>query len=551
MKQINQIIGFFYFVIFLSCQINAQTISSNSYQDLLAEHFDENGPGASVLVAKNGKIIYKDAIGKANLELNVPMNADHIFRIGSITKQFTAVAILKLMEQGKIDLQDDITKYILDYPTNDKHISIEHLLTHTSGIQSMTGMPTFMADSRNDKSTSEMIDYFKNEPMNFEPGEEFLYNNSGYYLLGVIIENISGMSYADYIQKEIFDVAGMENSYYGSFQKIIPNRASGYQRDGDDYVNASYISMTLPYAAGSLLSTVEDWYKWNKALWGGKIIQKKTLDLAHQPYQLNNGEMSDYGYGWGVGNLFGNRNISHGGGINGFLTEGIYFPDEDLMVTIFSNCNCQPPGFVASKIAAIEIGAYEERKTIAVDQATLVDYQGVYKIEGSEDKRSIVVKDNYLTSQRAGRDLLEIFPFEKDKFYFKNSLTLFEFVRNANGMVEKMISYRPDGTTDHALKTDEKPLVRKAISLPEKILSRYIGEYELMPGFNIVVTVQDGALMGQPSGQGNYELFAEDETHFFLKVVDAQVIFKKGEDDTYSILQLNQGGQELVGKRVK
>ncbi|MEL6926335.1 MAG: serine hydrolase domain-containing protein [Bacteroidota bacterium] len=154
-------------------------LSTAQYQQLLETHFDKEGPGAAVLVAKKGRVVYVGAIGKANLELDVPMQPDHVFRIGSITKQFTAVAILMLMEQGKLDLQDEITKFIPDYPTQGNKITVEHLLTHTSGIRSMTSMPNFFENARKDMSTSEMLDFFKDEPMDFKPGEQYRYNNSG------------------------------------------------------------------------------------------------------------------------------------------------------------------------------------------------------------------------------------------------------------------------------------------------------------------------------------------------------------------------------------
>ena len=261
-------------------------LSAQEYQELLEEHFDKDGPGASILVAKKGKIVYQGGVGKANLELDIPIEAKHVHRLGSITKQFTAVAILMLLEEGKLDLQDSITQHIPDYPMQGHTITIEHLLTHTSGIRSMTSMPGFFANAHKDMSTTEMMDYFRNEPMDFEPGEEYRYNNSGYYLLGVIIENISGMTYANFIQKNIFDVVGMKNSYYGDFQRIIANRSTGYQKQGDEYVNAPYLSMTLPYSAGSLLSNVSDLYKWNRALLTDRLLKRETLEKAYTSYRL-------------------------------------------------------------------------------------------------------------------------------------------------------------------------------------------------------------------------------------------------------------------------
>jgi len=256
MKNIKAFLLLFMCFVF-SNNVDAQ-FDQKYFKKILAEYYNADEPGATLLVAQKGTILYAGGRGLANMELQIPLESNHVLRLGSITKQFTAVAILMLMEEGKLSLQDDITKFIPDYPTLGKTITIEHLLTHTSGIQSMTDMPGFMDNIRNDMTTDEMLDYFKNEPMNFEPGETFRYNNSGYFLLGVIIEKVSGMTYAEFIQKRIFDKVGMKDSYYGDAEQIIPMRASGYERTPDGFINAPYLSMTIPYAAGSLLSTVED-----------------------------------------------------------------------------------------------------------------------------------------------------------------------------------------------------------------------------------------------------------------------------------------------------
>lgn len=193
------------------------------FDNVLSQIYKQGGPGCAVLITEKGKPIYRKAFGMANIELGVPMKPEMVFRIGSITKQFTAIAILQLMEQGKLALQDDITKYIPDYPVNGKKITIEHLLTHTSGIKSYTSMPSFQTIMRKDMKPMELVSFFKDQPMDFDPGAKFLYNNSGYFLLGVIIEKVSGMSYPQYLEQQIFKPLGMVNSYYGTDTRIIPN----------------------------------------------------------------------------------------------------------------------------------------------------------------------------------------------------------------------------------------------------------------------------------------------------------------------------------------
>ena len=324
---------------FLTFNVTAQTLNTKQltaeFDKMLSEKFKPGETGCAALVAKNGQIIYKKAFGMANLELNVAMQPDMVFRIGSITKQFTAVAILQLMEQGKLSLQDDITKFIPDYPTQAYTITIEHLLTHTSGIKSYTSTADYLKSARTDLKPEELIALFRNQPMEFAPGTKWNYNNSGFFLLGYIIEKVSGKTYAEYIQDNFFTPLGMTGSCYGSDTKIIKNRAYGYQPGKDGVENAEYLSMLLPYAAGSIQSTVEDLFKWNQAVHSYKLVKKETLDKAFTEYKLTNGKGTSYGYGWALSQIQGSPTIEHGGGINGYLTSGIYLPQEDVFVALF------------------------------------------------------------------------------------------------------------------------------------------------------------------------------------------------------------------------
>jgi CubicO group peptidase (beta-lactamase class C family) len=523
---------------------------SSAIDKILEEDYKADGPGVAVLVAKNGKVVYHKGIGMANLELGVPMNSDMIFRIGSITKQFTAVAILQLMEQGKLSLENEITKFIPDYPTHDHKITIHHLLTHTSGIASYTGMKDWTPEvMKKDFTPLEMIDFFKDQPMDFEPGEKWLYNNSGYFLLGYIIEKVSGMSYGDYVHKFIFEPAGMINSLYGNDRIVLKNRAYGYQQGSNGIENASFLSMSQPYAAGSLMATVEDLYKWNRALITGKLIKKESLDLAWANYTLNDGSKTNYGYGWMPGNLQGFEMIGHGGGINGFLTLESYFPDEGLFVALFNNCTCNSTE-ATNTIAALALGKPFDYKEINLPAAMLDEYTGVFQNQ-SGVQRNIYVDNGKLISQRVGGGTFTIKPFEKDKFFFEASLTTLEFKRNKQGIVEAAILKTATGFPEIWEKTKlPLPEGRKEIQVPEDILKSHVGNYELMPGFVLSITLEDGQLMAQATGQGKNEIFAESENVFFLKVVEASLEFVKDQSGKTTGLILRQGGQEIEGKRI-
>lgn len=332
---------------------HAQNLESN-IDSLLRAKYPSNAPGAVFLVSKNGNVIYKKAFGLANLELNVPMKPDNVFEIGSMTKQFTAISILMLIETGKLNLDDEITKFIPNYPTNGNKITIHHLLTHTSGIKSFTSMRELNVISKNDLTPSGLIDFFKNEPMDFAPGEKFKYNNSGYAILGYIIETITGQKYADFIEKNIFKKLEMKGSRYASHSEVIPNRASGYQNK-DGYKNRREISFTLPYSSGSLMSTVDDLFKWQEALKNNILIGEKTTEKAFTNYTLNNGEHINYGYGWHLKTIAGVSSREHGGEIFGFKSMAVYLPGTDVYVIGLNNCDCNSPTEITREIAKLVI----------------------------------------------------------------------------------------------------------------------------------------------------------------------------------------------------
>ena len=350
MKKLFLIIAWIILLSPVYAQINEQKIDS-----LLSVLFkDKDGPGGAFLIAKGGQPIYQKAFGKANIELGVDMNIQNVFQLGSITKQFTAIAILMLEEADKLSTQDPVSKYIPDYPNGDK-ITIHHLLTHTSGIKDFTKMKSISQIAQKDLSPKELVDFFKNEPGDFLPGEKFEYNNSGYAILGYIIELTTKDTYEHYIQKNIFTKAGMTNSRYASDVAIIKNRAYGYQQKNNQYVNKTRISFNIPYASGSLMSTIGDMLKWQTALNQNTLLKASSSKKAFTAYQLNNGTSINYGYGWHINQINGFPSREHGGSVFGFKTMGIYLPQQDIYVIGLSNCDCNSPTQVTRDIAKILI----------------------------------------------------------------------------------------------------------------------------------------------------------------------------------------------------
>lgn len=326
--------------------------STLKIDSLLEAKYPENAPGANFLIAKKGKVMYKKAFGQANLELNIPMTTEHVFQIGSMTKQFTAIAVLMLVEEGKISLDDEITQFIPDYPTRGYSITIHHLLTHTSGIKSFTSMKGLKSIAQKELSPSELIDFFKNEDFDFAPGEKFKYNNSGYVILGSIIEITSGQSYADFIEEHIFKKLGMASSQYASHRKVVANRASGYH-DRDGYINARHISFSIPYASGSLMSSVDDLLIWQEAIKNNILISKETTEKAFTNYTTHNGTPINYGYGWHLKTIDKTLSREHGGAIFGFKSMAVYLPEKDIYIIGLNNCDCNSPTGITREIAEI------------------------------------------------------------------------------------------------------------------------------------------------------------------------------------------------------
>lgn len=345
------------------------------------------GPGAAVAVVKDGEVIHRKGYGLANIEWNIPITPDTVFRLASISKQFTAVAIMMLAERGKLSVDDLLTDFLPDYPTSGHDITIHHLLTHTSGIASYTSIPEFLQrDGYIDRTTTEMVDYFKSRPFDFRPGARYLYNNSGYFLLGVIIEKVSGQSYEDFLRENIFAPLGMAQSYYMHTAPIIPKRASGYHPSPDGgFINAPYLSMTAPYAAGSLGSTVDDLVKWDQALRRNTLIKAETLKRMHQPTTLNDGSTSDYGYGWVCGQYHEHAIVHHSGGIHGFSTNMIHYFDDGLGVIVLSNFAGFETGKVMMAISRRILGLPDAIRTpITLDEAALQKAAGAYLLSTAQ-----------------------------------------------------------------------------------------------------------------------------------------------------------------------
>jgi CubicO group peptidase (beta-lactamase class C family) len=411
------------------------------------------GFNGAVMVARNGVPIISKGYGWANAEWKVANTPQTKFRLGSITKQFTAAAVLQLQEQKKLTVQDPICTYLTPCPDTWKPVTIHHLLTHTSGIPSYTGSPEYGKTMMVPKTIEQMVAGFRDLPLEFAPGERFKYNNSGYFLLGVIIEKITGKKYEDVLRDAIFDPLGMKDSGYDWSEALILRRASGYARRDETLVNARPLDMQQPYSAGSLYSTIEDLLVWDQALYTDRVLPQSARTAMYTPVKDN------YAYGWAVQpadkSASGHLQIGHGGGINGFATMIQRVPDDRVTVIVLCNVENVSAGDIARDVMAITYGR-------------------PYKL----------------------------------------------------------------------------PVERTAVTVKPETLAQYVGRYQMGPDFVLAVTLENGHLMTQATGQNKLEVFAESDTRFFLKAVDAQLTFGRDADGKVTHVTVHQGGQDRKAPRI-
>jgi CubicO group peptidase (beta-lactamase class C family) len=299
---------------------------------------DPGAVGISVAVARGDELVYSKASGFADLEFSIPADEQTMFRIGSVTKQFTAAAILKLAERGKLSVDDPLTKFLPDYPTHGHELTLRHLLTHTGGIPNYTNLgPRWEVNKARELTDEELVALWKDMEPDFAPGEKWSYSNSGFYLLGMVIAKVSGESYADFVRKNLFEPLKLARTRYDSNAEVLVNRAQGYAFENGKFANDDLLGMSQPGAAGALLSTASDLVRWQQALVSGRVVKRESYEEMTLPFLLANGRETGYGMGLQLDRQAGQRCVWHGGGINGFNSVLLYFPDTALHIAVISN----------------------------------------------------------------------------------------------------------------------------------------------------------------------------------------------------------------------
>jgi CubicO group peptidase (beta-lactamase class C family) len=394
----------------------------------------------TVLVARGDEILLDKGYGFANLELDVPDTPPTKFRLGSVTKQFTSAAIMLLQERGKINVNDLVKKYMPDAPAAWDKITIFNILTHTSGIPNYTNFPEYPALQAIPTTPQKLVARFIDKPLDFQPGEKYSYSNSGYIVLGYLVEKLSGETYEKFLQENIFAPLGMNDSGYDSNTALIPHRAEGYAPNpAGGILNADYTDMTVPFSAGALYSTTEDMLRWEKGLFGGKVLKPDSLVMMTTPFKNN------YAFGLEVRTVNGHKVINHSGGIQGFNTMVSYYPDDKLEVIVLSNINGAAPQDLSTKLAAVAHGEKvilsSERKQIQVDPKVFEGYIGRYQL-----MPNIVVTvsrdGNHLFSQTNAQPKSEIFPEAENDYFMKAVDAQITFVTDGQGHATEIILHQ-------------------------------------------------------------------------------------------------------------
>jgi CubicO group peptidase (beta-lactamase class C family) len=566
------------FLLFLST-VSIPQSKSEKIDDLISRFYEYRLFNGSVLVADNEEVIYEKGFGLANMEFDVPNDPDTKFRIGSITKQFTSMLIMQLAEVAKINLEGKLSEYLPYYRKDiGEKVTINQLLNHTSGIPSYTNIPGFMEnESRNSYDVEKLIKEFCSNDLEYEPGSQFSYNNSGYFILGAIIEEAMGMSYEDALHKNIFDPIGMNNSGYDSHNTILPNRASGYTKTFQNYENADYVDMSTPYSAGAIYSTVGDLYKWHKALYTDKLLSKKYVDLMFAPVVPAFG--GHYANGWVISRISPGETgdsltlIRHGGDINGFSSLIYRVLENDQVIILLNNFLGFPRTSIANQILNILYDQNYEypKKSIADYMYDMIEDEGLeetistYHALKEEEGELFDFGENQLNTLgyillRSDNidDAIEIFKLNIE--VFPDAFNPYDSMGEAymeKGEIELAIKYYKKsieinpGNNNGIEKLKELGVEpEEELKIDEEILIQYIGEYNLFPNFDITIRVDGNSIFAQATGQPEFEIFPISETKFYYKVVNAQIKFHKNDDMHVDHLILFQNNQEMKGTKL-
>ena len=518
---------------------------------ILNAAYPADGPGAAVIIMRQGRVIYSGGRGLADTGTQRRITPDTVFRLGSLTKQFTAAVVLQLVAEGRLSLDDPISKFFPDYPQPGARATVRQLLNHTSGIQSYTGIPGFMAGPgpAQAHTTAEMIALFRDRPSVTPPGQAWAYNNSGYVMLGAIIEHVTGKPWHQVVAERITGPLGLRSIGYGVDRESGAAMARGYTEQQGHAAPSRPIHMSVPHAAGALVGTVGDLARWSQALHHGRVVRPDLYRLMTSPTVLPDGHSQPYGFGLQMEHLRGRDSLEHSGGIFGFSTYAAYVPSDDLFVAVFANSDeaVTAPGIVTWRLAALAMGQpYPEFRQAQVEAATLAPLFGVYRVGEGTATRRFFARDGKLWTMRDGGRDLEVFAAGEDRFFYgPNSLTWFRIVRQADGA--PVMEMHQDGaeTAERAVRTGDIP---PELAVSRTILQTYVGHYQTPGPAADIALGENGVLTIQLSGQPAIPLRPVSETEYLVQGVGARVVFHP-ENGQVNRFVIHQGERQLEARR--
>ncbi|QIK96026.1 beta-lactamase family protein [Sphingomonas sp. HDW15A] len=510
-----------------------------------------DGPGYAVVITENGKTVYRNERGFANIESKVPISPATSFRFASITKQFTAAAIMKLVDQGKISLDDPVTKYLPDYPGPGGAATVRQLLNHTSGIMPYTQIPSWVAkaDSGASATTQSLIDEFKAVPLQFKPGEQYSYNNSGYVLLGAILEKLTGKSWDEAIVSTVTGPLGLKSIMAGVHEPEVKAMAVGYTDEEGKTLPAPAIHMSNPHAAGALIGTADDLVRWGNALHGGKVLSPASYALMTSAQKLKNGESIPYGFGLAPSDVRGRKTIGHNGNIHGFATGSMYVVEPKIFIVVLGNSDAMvDASTLATRLAAVAVGdPFPEFTARPVDKQAVTALLGSYALPVGE--RLFFERGGKLYTRRSGGGEREVFPAGDDRFFYgSDGLTWFAVRTGTDG--KKVMEMHHDGASQAELSTwaGPVPAEKAAVVLPVDLLDSYAGSYSSPIG-NFLITRSEGTLSVKLGNQPLIALKAVSMTEFEVAQVGAKLTFGRIIAGKAQTMTLDQNGQSIEAKR--
>ena len=520
---------------------------------MIAASYAPDGPGAAAIVMDDGKVIYTAGRGLADVSKKQPIGADTVFRLGSITKQFTAAVVLQLVEEGKISLSDPLSKFLPDYPKPGADATVAQLLNHTSGIQSYTGIPGWMAGPKPAQAvtTASLVAEFKDMPVEFERGTKWDYNNSGYVLLGAIIEKVTGKAWHEAVAERITRPLGLTSIRYGVGEEQVPRMAVGHTLNNKKVEPSRPIHMSVPHAAGALLGNVRDLAKWSHALHHGKVVKSETYRQMIARTRLSDGTEHPYAFGLRHEDVRDKKAIAHGGGIFGFSTYALYVPSDDVFVAVLTNSDAPqtPASITTLRLAALAINdPYPTFERKAVAPREIEPLFGLYK--SKETERRFFARDGKLFTRREDASDMPVYAAGEDRFFYgEDSLTWFKVKRDAAGKHVMEMYHGGGDEAEIATRTGPVPPEAPAVKLSQATLQRYAGNYRFGPSPVVVALGDDGRLTVKLGQQQPVAIEPLSETEFRAIGPNAKVRFETA-NNRVTRMVLIQNGKENAAERV-